>query len=124
MSRPAPRAILEGMPRSVLFSLRWILPVAVCAAGLAVYFLSGGELAVHALSSLFGAGGAILLINMLLRGGIESQDDRDREQAARRFLDRYGLWPDEVPPGWTPPDAPDAATAWRRVLDEERRAAA
>ena len=55
-----------------------------------------------ALAALFGAGGAIYLMNKFMRMGIEGDADRDVEEARRMFLDRYGLWPDEVPAGWRP----------------------
>lgn len=41
-----------------------------------------------------GAGLAVLLLNLLFRMGVEGDRDREREEAARRYLDEHGRWPD------------------------------
>jgi hypothetical protein len=41
-----------------------------------------------------GAGIAVLLLNLLFRMGVEGDRDREREEAARRYLDEHGRWPD------------------------------
>ncbi len=99
--------------------MRYMLPVAICAAGLAIALTTDGGYGLDALTALFGAGGALLLINILLRGGMDSARDRDREEVARRFLDRYGMWPDEVPADWRAPDGTgDLRSAWRALCAE------
>jgi hypothetical protein len=111
--------------RRLLFSLRYVVPAVVCVAGVVVLVVAGagaGGYGPEALAALLGAGGAIYLMNKIMRMGIEGDADRDVEEARRLFLDRYGLWPDEVPEGWTPPDGqPDAATALRVILERRRR---
>jgi hypothetical protein len=109
--------------RRLLFSLRYVVPAVVCAAGVVIVFLAGAEgYGPEALAALFGAGGAIYLMNKFMRMGIEGDADRDVEEARRLFLDRYGMWPDEVPTGWVPPDGqPDAATAFGVILERRRR---
>jgi hypothetical protein len=106
----------------LLFSLRYVVPAAVCAAGVVVLVVAGaGGFGPEALAALFGAGGAIYLMNKFMRMGIEGDADRDVEEARRMFLDRYGMWPDEVPAGWVPPDGqPDAATALHALLERRR----
>lgn len=42
-----------------------------------------------------GAGLSIALLSVLHRAGVEGNADRDREEAARRYLDEHGHWPDE-----------------------------
>ena len=42
-----------------------------------------------------GAGLAILLIGALVRIGTEGDRERDREEAARRYFDEHGRWPDD-----------------------------
>ena len=42
-----------------------------------------------------GAGLAILLIGALVRIGNEGDRERDREEAARRYFDEHGRWPDD-----------------------------
>ena len=41
-----------------------------------------------------GAGVAVLLLNVLFRMGVEGDRDREREEAARRYFDEHGRWPD------------------------------
>ena len=61
-------------------------------------------------------------MNKFMRMGIEGDADRDVEEARRMFLDRYGRWPDEVPAGWTSPDAHADVDTTMRELVERRRA--
>lgn len=109
------------MRETGLVTMRYVLPLAICVAGIVLVVSTDAGWGPDALSALFGAGGALLLINQLLRGGMQSNDDRDREEVARMFFDRYGLWPDEVPADWRAPDGADLRTAWRRLRTELRR---
>jgi hypothetical protein len=100
----------------MLFSMRYLIPAVVCLAGLVIVAIAGpANYGPDALAALFGAGGAIYLMNKFMRMGIEGDGDRDVEEARRLFLDRYGRWPDEVPAGWT---SPDACETVEEVMDE------
>jgi Na+/melibiose symporter-like transporter len=44
-----------------------------------------------------GAAFTVLLMNVFFRIGVEGDKDRDKEEAARRFFDEHGYWPDERP---------------------------
>ncbi len=48
-------------------------------------------------AALIGAGLSVLLLNVLHRAGVRGDVDRDREEAARRYFDANGRWPDEAP---------------------------
>lgn len=48
-------------------------------------------------AGLAGAGLAVLLFSVLVRIGMAGEQDRDREDAARRYYDRHGRWPDDPP---------------------------
>ena len=37
----------------------------------------------------------VWLLNWLYRLGLQSADDRDREERAREYFDEHGRWPDE-----------------------------
>jgi hypothetical protein len=37
----------------------------------------------------------VWLLNWLYRLGIQSANDRDREERAREYFDEHGRWPDE-----------------------------
>jgi hypothetical protein len=108
--------------RRLLFSMRYLVPAVVCVAGVVILLVAGvGGYGPDAVAALFGAGGALYLMNKFMRMGIEGDADRDVEEAGRLFLDRYGMWPDEVPAGWLPPDGqPDSATALRELVEERR----
>jgi hypothetical protein len=108
--------------RRLLFSMRYVIPTVVCVAGLAIVLVAGiGGYGPDAASALLGAGGAVYLMNKFMRMGIEGDAERDVEEAGRLFLDRYGMWPDEVPEGWVPPDGqPDGATALHELVEQRR----
>jgi len=102
--------------------MRYVIPAVVCIAGLVIVVIAGpSNYGPDALAALFGAGGAIYLMNKFMRMGIEGDADRDVEEARRMFLDRYGRWPDEVPAGWTSPDADESVDEVMRDLVEIRR---
>ena len=54
-----------------------------------------GRLGVAAGAMFVSAATAVLLLNVLYRIGVEGDKERDREEAARRFFDEHGHWPDE-----------------------------
>jgi hypothetical protein len=41
-----------------------------------------------------GAGVSVLLFNLLFRIGSQGEGEREREEAARRYFERHGRWPD------------------------------
>jgi hypothetical protein len=43
-------------------------------------------------ATLMGVGVLVALLNVLMRLGIESAADREREEEARRYFDRHGRW--------------------------------
>jgi prepilin signal peptidase PulO-like enzyme (type II secretory pathway) len=82
--------------RFVLSVTRLWLPLVIAVAGAVAIVLGHGR------TSLAGAGVGLLviavivwMINWMIRLSVESNDDRDREEAAREYFDRHGHWPDE-----------------------------
>jgi prepilin signal peptidase PulO-like enzyme (type II secretory pathway) len=82
--------------RLVLSVTRLWLPLVIAVAGAVAIVLGHGR------TSLAGAGVGLLviavivwMINWMIRLSVESNDDRDREEAAREYFDRHGHWPDE-----------------------------
>ncbi len=72
------------------------LPLAIALAGAVAIVLGHGR------TSLAGAGVGLLLIgvivwmvNWMFRMSVESNRDRDQEEAARDYFDRHGHWPGE-----------------------------
>jgi hypothetical protein len=76
-----------------LNAVRYGIPLVLLVAGVVVAATSGSGLAAGAM--FVSAATAVLLLNVLHRIGVEGDRDRDREEAARRFFDEHGRWPDE-----------------------------
>jgi hypothetical protein len=80
----------------MIFVLRYVLPAAGVIAGLIVMAL-GSEAELEGGAGIVGASLAIYAVNWLYRAGVEGDRERDREEAARDYLDKHGHWPDEAP---------------------------
>jgi hypothetical protein len=53
-----------------------------------------------------GGGLSVVLLNVLFRLGVSGDEERAREEEARRYFDEHGVWPDDPPPRerrWTLP---------------------
>jgi hypothetical protein len=70
------------------------LPVATAVVGL-VLVIAGDEILRGAGIVLIGIAGLVALINALARLTLQSERDREREEAKRRYFDEHGHWPDE-----------------------------
>lgn len=81
----------------VLVFLRYVLPALVCSAAIVVVIAGGGnDIALEGGAGLMGAGLSIWLMNVLFRVGVGNESDREAEEAARRYFDAHGRWPDEA----------------------------
>lgn len=80
----------------MIFALRYVLPAAGVIAGLIVMAL-GSEAELEGGAGIVGASLAIYAVNWLYRAGVDGDRERDREEAARDYLDKHGHWPDEAP---------------------------
>ncbi len=95
-------------PARILLGLtRLWLPLAIGAAGVVLIVLGHASLSQNtdgrALKAASGVGLLVVAIivwmfNWMFRMSIESNHDRDVEEAAREHFDRTGRWPDEEPP--------------------------
>ena len=84
----------DARPGKGMAALRYALPGAVVVAGLIVMAF-GSEAALEGGAGIVSAGLAIFAINWLYRAGVEGNEERDREEQARRYFDAHGRWPDE-----------------------------
>jgi hypothetical protein len=75
-------------------AVRYGIPAALLIAGMVIW-ATGGRVGLAAGAMFISAATAVLLLNVLFRIGVEGDKDRDREEAARRFFDEHGRWPDE-----------------------------
>jgi hypothetical protein len=74
-------------------AVRYGLPAAIVLAGLLLTVVGGSDAAAGAGVVLMGVGFLVALGGALMRLGIESNRDREREEEARRYFDRHGRWP-------------------------------
>jgi hypothetical protein len=84
--------------RSLLLTVRYVMPIGVVLAGILVFLLAPGSSRFEGAAAFIGAGLSILLLNLLYRAGVRGDADRDDEERARDFFDDHGYWPDEAPP--------------------------
>jgi hypothetical protein len=78
---------------SLIYWVRWYVPIAVIVGGALAYLLDPSIVAAEGAAGVVGAGLAWLLFGWLFRKGVEGEADRDAEDAAREYLDRHGEWP-------------------------------
>jgi hypothetical protein len=87
----------DHSPGRVILSITRVwLPIAIAVAGVVLIFIGHGKTsAAGAGVGLVLVGLTVWLLNWFFRMSVESSDDRDREEAARRYFDEHGRWPDE-----------------------------
>jgi hypothetical protein len=81
----------------VLWFVRYGLGTLVTLAGIVVLFLNPSGFGVDGFALGAGAGLSIVMFSWLFRLGVSGEQEREREEAARRYLDEHGYWPDEAP---------------------------
>jgi drug/metabolite transporter (DMT)-like permease len=74
--------------------VRFWLPAAIGIAGVILVVVGDGA-GRGAGIVLIGAALLVVLANVLMRIGLQSEQDREREQANRRYFSRHGRWPDD-----------------------------
>jgi hypothetical protein len=72
--------------------VRYGIPLVLFVAGCAVAAV-GGKIGLAAGAMFISAATAVLLLNVLYRIGVKGDEERDREEAARRYFDEHGRWP-------------------------------
>ena len=85
-----------SMPR-LLFAVRYVLPTAVVVIGLGLFLLDPTVEGAEGPAAFIGAGLSVWLLNVLHRIGVDGDEERRAEDAARVYFDRHGRWPDEAP---------------------------
>jgi hypothetical protein len=84
--------------RPVLILTRWVLPLTIAALG--GVMIAAGHARANSPAAAAGVGLIIVavivwMINWMFRMGVSSNEDREQEEAARRYFDEHGRWPDE-----------------------------
>lgn len=83
--------------RLVLTATRVGVPLAMAVAGIVVVVAEQGrdDSTSAAGVSLIIAALIVWMINWMFRMSVQSNQDREREEEARRYFDQHGRWPDE-----------------------------
>lgn len=78
--------------------VRYVLPALLVVVGIVILLAgNGSDVAVEGWALFTGAGVAVFLLNLFFRIGAQGDTERDREEAARAYLDEHGHWPDQAP---------------------------
>jgi hypothetical protein len=88
-----------------LFIVRYGIGAVMVIAGIVLLVVVPGTGA-EGFGMAVGGGLAVLLLNVLYRFGVSGDEERAREEAARRYFDEHGEWPEDPPPKqrqWTLP---------------------
>jgi hypothetical protein len=80
-----------------MFVVRYGLGGAMVIAGIVLLIAVPGT-GVDGFAMAVGGGLAVLMINILFRLGVSGDEERTREEEARRYFDEHGRWPDDPPP--------------------------
>jgi membrane protein implicated in regulation of membrane protease activity len=94
--------------RLLMLAVRVGLPAAIAIAGIVLIVVGHGRThgtGATSLGNSLAAGGVALLIvamivwmlGWMFRMSVDSNRERDEEEAARRYFDEHGRWPDEEP---------------------------
>ena len=78
-----------------MIALRYVLPAVLTLAGVLILIVNDSLNGLEGFVMFIGVGASILLLNVLYRYGVAGDAERDREEAARRYFDEHGRWPDE-----------------------------
>jgi hypothetical protein len=96
---------------TLLVGVRYVLPALLLVVGVVCLLVVNDSARVEAWAGFTGAGLSVFLLNLLFRVGVQGDEERQGEEAARAYFDEHGRWPDEEerPAGrhWTLPEGVD-----------------
>lgn len=99
-SRPIPGASARDRRTTPVFTpiriVRFWLPALIFVAGAVMIAVSPDIVGVEGAALMLGGGLGVVVSNRIHKIGLKGDVDRDRENEARAFFDRYGVWPDEA----------------------------
>lgn len=64
-------------------------------AGIVCLIVNPSGFGTEGFSMAVGGGLAVLLLNVLFRMGVSSDEERERHEEAWHYYERHGRWPDE-----------------------------
>lgn len=78
-----------------MFAIRYGIGVVMVVAGIVLLVAVPGT-GIDGFAMAAGGGLSVVLLNWLFRLSVTSDQDRVREEEARRYFDEHGEWPDEA----------------------------
>jgi hypothetical protein len=82
-------------PSKTMIAVRYALPAVIAVAGVLVLVFNRTINGLEGFAMGIGVAGSILLLNVLYRIGVSGDRERDEEEAARRYMDEHGRWPED-----------------------------
>jgi hypothetical protein len=79
-----------------MFALRYGIGAVMVIAGIVLLLAVPGT-GVDGFAMAVGGGLAVVMINVLFRLGVSGDEERAQEEAARRYFDEHGEWPEDEP---------------------------
>jgi hypothetical protein len=67
-------------------------------AGIVLLIVNPGGFGVEGFGLAEGAGLSVLMLNWMYRVGVTGDAEREQHEAAWRYFEEHGHWPDEGPP--------------------------
>ena len=90
-----PSPVTSPKPSTTMIAVRYVLPAVVVLVGIVILLVEPTLLGLEGFVLFVAAGSSILLLNVLHRIGVDGEQDRYDEEAAREYFDKHGRWPDE-----------------------------
>jgi hypothetical protein len=80
-----------------LFAVRYGIGIVMVIGGI-VMLIAFPDTGADGFGMAVGGGLSVVLLNVLFRLGVSGDEERVREEEARRYFDEHGVWPDDPPP--------------------------
>jgi hypothetical protein len=84
-------------PGALTLFVRYGIGLIMVVAGFVLLVVNPGGFGVEGFSMSVGGGLSVLMLNWMFRIGVSGDRERQREEDARRYLEKHGHWPDEEP---------------------------